>query len=482
MTPISNYDWVETNSPVASSRTDDIWFFDPQAGWLVNSNGIVASTEDGGDTWKEKQLVDPQGPMRPYLRCVSFASRQKGWVGVVLGATSDGYEDHLLHVTDDGGNNWQPVTNLPKGSPKGICGLSVVNESVVYGSGTNDPKQQPVGIVKTVDGGQSWELIDMRPWATNLIDIHFFDADRGFVVGGKARDDCKNPPPSYASDPQYWTVKPVVLYTEDGGKTWTNKVACMDFSCGEWGWKIDFVNEQVGFVSLENFIEANILRTLDGGQTWEKFKVNDRRPTRFGVEVTNANLEGIGFIDKEFGWVGGWGNDKFIGTYNSVTQDGGRTWRAEDYAVNSRGQPVGDVRLNVNRFRFFGTPVSAGYCSGKKVYKLVVNDQAAVRAAGLAAMARAAVKTTFDISAEPTEKGLRIHYTVPEKAGRVQLGLWNQFAFHFRTLVDEKDVEPGAKTVEWDGTDDDGRQRRPGAVICRLTIDGRTESDTFSLQ
>jgi len=34
------------NSPLASSRTDDIWFFDEQNGWLVNSSGYVCKTTD----------------------------------------------------------------------------------------------------------------------------------------------------------------------------------------------------------------------------------------------------------------------------------------------------------------------------------------------------------------------------------------------------------------------------------------------------
>src|ERR1051326_8083085 len=39
--------WRPTNAPIASSRTDDIWFLDPQCGWAVNSNGQIVHTEDG---------------------------------------------------------------------------------------------------------------------------------------------------------------------------------------------------------------------------------------------------------------------------------------------------------------------------------------------------------------------------------------------------------------------------------------------------
>jgi photosystem II stability/assembly factor-like uncharacterized protein len=479
-----DFDWVETNSPVASSRTDDIHFFDPRTGWLVNSNGQVALTEDGGDHWTVKLTLPPNLPSRPYLRAVSFAGPGKGFVGALTNGKAD-YLDQLLRITEDGGDTWKTV-RMPEGSPAGICGLWAVDENVVYGSGSNDPAQIGPGIVKTTDGGKTWQLIDMSEWATNLIDVRFFDADRGWVVGGKDFGTCQGPPPpGYDSpgDEPYYRVKPVVLYTGDGGKTWENRVACTDFSCGEWGWKVFALDEKRIFVSLENFLAGAVLKTLDGGQTWQKLPIDDSRPLKYGQEVANANLEGIGFIDEELGWVGGWADVNFNGTYNSVTEDGGRTWKAEDFAVNANLKPVGDLRLNANRFQFFGDPVTTGYCSGKKVYKLVVRSAAAT-APALAATrsARAAAEEpAFDLRAEPQADGTcTFRYQVPAKAGQVYGGLWNHFGFHVRTLVDEKDVEPGERTVRWDGKDDAGRRVR-GAVIWRLRIDERTESETIPL-
>lgn len=79
----------------------------------------------------------------------------------------------------------------------------------------------------------------MRAHANLLVDIYFPEPDRGWVVGGKA--DVPNPTTR-------GRVKPVVLFTEDGGQTWTNLLADMqaDLPLGEWGWKIFFVNDAVG--------------------------------------------------------------------------------------------------------------------------------------------------------------------------------------------------------------------------------------------
>ena len=49
----------------------------------------------------------------------------------------------------------------------------------------------------------------------------------------------------------------------------------INFPSGEWGWKIQFFNPRLGFVSLENDSAAAILKTIDGGQTWKRIEVTD---------------------------------------------------------------------------------------------------------------------------------------------------------------------------------------------------------------
>ena len=130
----------------------------------------------------------------------------------------------------------------------------------------------------------------MAEHATLLVDIFFTSPDRGWVVGGKAS----------VPNPTRDDVKPVVLFTEDGGQTWVNRVANLqaEFPLGEWGWKIQFLDQRIGFISLESFRAGAILKTTDGGLTWTRKVINDAQ--------SNANLEGIGFIDENHGWVGGW--------------------------------------------------------------------------------------------------------------------------------------------------------------------------------
>jgi photosystem II stability/assembly factor-like uncharacterized protein len=425
--------WRPTNAPVASSRTDDIWFLDPRVGWAVNSNGQVLKTQDGFATWTE-QLHDET----VYFRCVGFASPTRGWVGTLTAGK------RMFHTTD-GGDTWKPVANLPPLAPSAVCGLSVVNESVVYASGTNFPNRPP-RVMKTTDGGETWQGIDMTPHASLLIDVHFTTPDRGWVVGGK----------NQGGPPVRDNVKPVVLFTEDGGNTWVNRAAGLlaEFPLGEWGWKIQFLNDQVGFVSLENFAAGAILKTTDGGQTWKRLPINDPQG--------NANLEGVGFVDESHGWVGGWGSADFTQGFSSETRDGGQTWT-----------DANEIGLFINRFRFFGSPVTVGYASGRTVYRYSAEPLPPPPAA-LAAAGPARLLGTADPGV--TARPVRLRVRVPDRAARLTVRVWDRFGEEVRLLADERPPVAGDRELIWDGADDAGRTRPPGEFIVRVTVDDRSES------
>src|SRR5215203_1223616 len=130
----STLQWRPTAAPIASSRTDDIWFVDPQIGWAVNSNGQIIKTTNGGASWIT-QLQDDV-----YWRCIGFATPQRGWAGTLTGPVGATPGRRLYATTD--GETWELIdARLPAEAPAAICGLSVVNEQVVYASGTNFPNR-----------------------------------------------------------------------------------------------------------------------------------------------------------------------------------------------------------------------------------------------------------------------------------------------------------------------------------------------------
>lgn len=352
--------------------------------------------------------------------------------------------------------------------------MSVVNEKVVYGAGTNDPNLPGPGLVKTTDGGATWTHTDLNQHADNLIDVYFSDENTGWIVGGKKDSSCPAVKPGYETHPQYSQLKPVVLKTTDGGVTWVNKAAGVaGFDCGEWGWKIQFVDAMTGFVSLENFSTAAILKTTDGGETWVRLPIVDS-----AGQSINMDLEGVGFIDAQSGWVGGWA-DNFEGLFNSLSEDGGKSWTAQN---NVPGNPNTDPRIKINRYRLLGLPVSTGYCSGARVYKRA--DPAALDA--VVAAARISTPQPPGLALSHTSnfssRSVEITYVLPHDAKSVFVGIWNHFAFHVRTLVGSESQRAGRHTVTWDGRDDAGRPLGGDLYMCRISVDGKTgESQSVRL-
>jgi photosystem II stability/assembly factor-like uncharacterized protein len=408
-------------------RFDDVFFIDPQTGWTVNSNGLIAKTTDGGASWT------PQHRAGAYMRCIGFADANHGWAGTTS-------TTQRMFATQNGGETWAPVTNLPANAPVKICGLSIVDRTTVYASGTNEPVDQP-RMMKTTNGGETWTAWEMREWASILIDNYFIDAERGWVVGGKTDD----PEPESRDE-----IKPVVLFTEDGGRTWVDRLAGQEaeFPFGEWGWKIQFLNERLGFVSLENFTDAAILKTTDGGLTWKRIKVEDPQ--------NNANLEGIGFIDEQRGWVGGWGDPDFQTGHSSGTDDGGTTWRDAD-----------EIGRFINRFRFLGNPVTVGYASGVTVFKY--SDEPIVAPQAAALQAEPALLPEAELRMR--EWPVSIPASIPAGTTRITLDIWDRFGKHMGTILDERRPRAGDRTLVWDGYDTSGRRVPPGFFIARLTAD-----------
>jgi photosystem II stability/assembly factor-like uncharacterized protein len=428
--------WRATNAPVASSRTDDIWFRSAELGWAVNSNGQILRTRNGGRTWEE-QLHDP----KVYFRCLGFASDRLGWAGT-LSSTK------RLFRTSDGGSSWKVAAGLPARAPSAICGLSVVNAKVVYAAGTNHPNR-PARMMKTVDGGATWTAWEMAPHAALLVDTFFDSARHGWVVGGR----------SEKANPTRADVRAVVLETNDGGKTWVDRLAGIrdQLPPGEWGWKIQFVDKRLGFVSLESFQRAAVLKTTDGGRSWSRLEVHDPQG--------NINLEGVGFVDEDHGWVGGWGSADFKAGSTSETADGGRTWT-----------DANEVGRFLNRFRFLGRPVTVGYASGRTVYKY--SSEPVPPPPRPVAPPPRLLDANDPLATAPP---VRLPITVPSGAARLAVDVWDRFGEHVRQLVDERKPPAGPRTLDWDVADDAGQPLAPGGFIVRVTVDGSSESQIVTV-
>ncbi|MDJ0600474.1 MAG: YCF48-related protein [Crocosphaera sp.] len=442
----NNYRWIATQAEIAS-RYDDIFFITPEMGWAVNSNGKILKTVDGGGCWKE-QLHEPA----VYFRSISIVSEQIGWAG----CTTPGRQ--LFH-TIDGGENWQQVMNLPQNAPSAVCGLWGLDEQRVYASGTNYP-ERPARFLKTEDGGRTWYVRDMEDVATLLVDIYFKDEAIGWVVGGR----------STQPDPRRSDVVPTVLKTEDGGQTWRDMLGDINAPLGEWGWKIQFLDDDFAVVACENLQAGAILITEDGGNSWQRQEIRN-----LDGQMINQNLEGIGFLDRQTGWVGGWGDPVFSSGRTSHTQDGGRTWidltPTWPRPVKGLDEPCPPFETGgqyINRFRFIG---NMAYASGNTVYKYT-NQPIHEPIAEEVGSSRLFTSEEDLLCTDQVE----IPLMVPSNTQSLSVVLYDRFAGQVRTLLEENNPTPGQRSLTWDRKNDQGEILPPGQFIVRVNCDDVSES------
>jgi photosystem II stability/assembly factor-like uncharacterized protein/N-acetylneuraminic acid mutarotase len=400
------------NSPPAGNRHDDVFFINPLIGWVVNGGGNIWKTTNGGGTWTH------QFTTTAYLRSVGFADSLTGWVG-----TLD--SNRVLYQTTDGGTTWSLVQNIPPARPAGICGISVVNDSVVYASGRFNG---PARMIKTTDRGQSWTSIDLSAYASALVDCHFFNPESGFVVGATGSPLSSG----YAK----------VLFTSDGGATWITRHT--GNRAGELCWKIQFRTPSIGYVSIEKFSmgATYYLKTIDGGITWIDQLFQN---TRFDVQ-------GIGFISDSLGWIGGW----FGGTYE--TTDAGSSWHLAGFG------------LWINRFRFLSDTLA--YAVGSGVYKYSI-DSVTVDVAPNPII----VPTRYRLEQNypnPFNPSTVIGYSLPVN-GFVLLKVYNVLGQEVATLVDEV-KQSGIYSITWNAKNHPG-----GVYVYRMTANDFIETKKLIL-
>lgn len=318
---ISKAQWAELSaSPSEVFRHDDVFFVNQDTGWVANNQGQIWRTNDGGNSWALQTTRSDT-----YFRCLAFFDENLGFVGT-LGKESwwaGSKNDTALYRTRNGGNTWEPVTTISGDTVVGLCGLQVVNDTVIVGVGRVGG---PTVFVRSSDRGETWSSMSMATYAKTLIEPYFTSTDTGFVIGGTE----EGAGPSSG----------VILYTTNGGASWTNVKTTT--KTNEWCWKIFFPSNNVGYVSLQSSTidSVNFLKTTDGGQTW--------------IEKRLANqywAQGIGFLNDSVGWIGG----DLSKTYSLRTVDGGDTWQQVE---------IGSI---LNRFRKIND--STMYSCGQRVYK-----------------------------------------------------------------------------------------------------------------
>jgi photosystem II stability/assembly factor-like uncharacterized protein len=277
-------EWTLVHARPAVGKYEDLAFPDSLHGWVVSASGTIIATIDGGETW----TVQASGLGR--LRSIDFLDSKHGFAGTVTGT---------LYTTTDGGTTWTDITSTLPRPAKGFCGITHVGKRVHivgrYTGGAADYFYSP-------DAGKTWQASDLTALADGLVDVNFLNNDVGFIGGmGKAKADGQ---PGSA----------IILKTTDGGKKW--RVVFEHDGGRGFAWKLFPVSNKMIYAGLQSQDGIyRVAKTTDAGDHWETLTVVTGRPM-------GPAIQGIGFVDANTGWVGGF----FAGMYG--TTDGGRTWSA----------------------------------------------------------------------------------------------------------------------------------------------------------
>jgi len=248
-------------------------------GLAVGQSGLVARTEDGGQTW---QVIHQWPAIGTLYGVVVQANLQRIWA---VGPK--------VWRSDDGGRSFKERT-LPKVPLQGGFAEGVMNVKFTQDGRLGWMTSAGGAILRTTDGGESWTPAAIVPPSNREIYTVSFapDGQRGIGVGYDG-----------------------IFMTADGGANWKLREAPSALN------GVSFTNS--GHTAFAVGPSGRIWRSEDWGGTWKQIP-SGTEATLYGVLFTAAGR--LGWI-----WGGAVKDPEFPSTILR-TENGGRTWAAASIA------------------------------------------------------------------------------------------------------------------------------------------------------
>jgi photosystem II stability/assembly factor-like uncharacterized protein len=310
--------WIKQTTEPYKGKQDDIYFVDAMTGWYGNGEGKLYHTSDGGQIWS--RIWTQPGT---FIRALGFVDGKHGYLGNVGTDYYPGVTDkNPLYETRDGGKSWTAIKADGIESVAGICGIDILKRRGIYQGELTDQViihaagrvGGPAKMIRSVDSGGSWAVKDLSGVAGMILDVKFFDDRTGFVCA--------------ATNADLEQGNASILRTLDGGESW--QTVYQSKRKFETSWKMSWPSRKVGYATVQNYnpdptvTQRIIIKTVDGGKSWSEVPlVSDPKVREFG----------LGFADEKRGFVG-----TNIGGFE--TRDGGKSWSRCEF-----GKAVNKVRV-----------------------------------------------------------------------------------------------------------------------------------------
>ncbi len=165
------------------------------------------------------------------------------------------------------------VELLTSGTATSIRGLSVVNDQVIWVSGSKGT------IGRSIDAGQTWKWSVVNGFGSNdFRDIEAFDANTAIIMSVDA--------PAY------------ILKTTNGGDTW--KIVYENKTKGMFLDAMEFWNDKAGIV-IGDPIDGRffVARTFDGGLSWQEIPADNRPAADSGEACFASSGTNIRVLDRD---------------------------------------------------------------------------------------------------------------------------------------------------------------------------------------
>jgi uncharacterized repeat protein (TIGR01451 family) len=276
----------------------DFHFLSPLDGWMAGNIGILARTQDGGQSLSYQK----NSTLNTDLKSVEIQNKDRAWV-------IPSYAWGTVYKTADNGNSWQSVT-----MPHEVSRIRFPSSAVGYASGFYN-------MSKTTNGGASWNIMSSLGF-DNISDLTFLNKDTGWVAIGQSIKRTFDGGNTWSTFPNNIGIVSIqfkdfskgyylqsnssgstCFKSTDGGQTWQQMG-----SQTEPGACFSFIDDNTGWIGGYNGL---VYRTTNGGQTWQSVILTDLQYIR-----------DIRFISNTHG---------FAATINGVyeTVDGGITWKVD---------------------------------------------------------------------------------------------------------------------------------------------------------
>ncbi len=303
-------------APIDPAETKTAWayFIDESLAWVIYTpegrpppigDQYVWYTQDGGRKWNLSSALPLLGLEAFFVpEGFTFINEEQGWLLVHVDAGMS-HDYSYLFATKDGGSTWQRITDPYSFGLQSLHNSGLTFLDAQFGWVTKDNLGVMAGAFfeQTVDGGITWEDVFLPAppeydWFTEYsrcsVSAPAFTSEQSASLIVKCRLYGEDISPD-----EEWSL--IYVYTtRDLGKTWKHTLLPSPVE------SLVFLNEQEGWAfGREHY------KTTDGGLSW--------------VQIKTVHWDGqFSFVDTLNGWAVARNADE-IALVKTV--DGGQTWQ-----------------------------------------------------------------------------------------------------------------------------------------------------------